>query len=77
VTGDEADFAGLIEKLKALPDEKLAEARRFVEFLSAGSPRDLEPSATDYSQFALWQALRGAEHDPVVYTADDNRRHRR
>ena len=71
-------YAELIEKLQGLPAEKQAEVFDFVEFLAArfgkakGKPftRD-EWSDAEFGEFAMGQALRGMEDEPVLYTRDD------
>ena len=71
-------YAELIEKLQDLPAEKQAEVFDFVEFLTdrfskaKGTPYDPgEWSDAEFSEFAIGQALRGMEDEPVLYTRDD------
>lgn len=73
-------YAELIERLRALPQDKQIEVFDFVEFLSArsgsaGEGRDTHGDWTDaeFSNMAMTQALRGVEDDPVAYTRDDLR----
>ena len=70
-------LAELIKKLKALPSDEQAEVFDFVEFLTArsdvGSRSGDTWSGANYPEFALGQALRGVEDDPIVYTKDDVR----
>ncbi len=70
--------AELIEKLQALPAEKQAEVFDFVEFLAVrfGKSKGTafahgDWSDADFSEFAMGQALRGMEDEPVLYTRDD------
>ena len=71
-------YAELIEKLQDLPAEKQAEVFDFVEFLatrfgkakSKPFTRD-EWSDAEFAEFAMGQALRGMEDEPVLYTRDD------
>ena len=71
-------FAELIEKLQNLPAEKQAEVYDFVEFLADrfGKAKCTpfppgEWSDAEFSEFAMGQALRGMEVEPVLYTRDD------
>ena len=71
-------YAELIEKLQDLPAEKQAEVFDFVEFLAVrfgkakGTPfAPGEWSDAEFSEFAIDQALRGMEDEPVLYTRDD------
>ena len=70
-------YAELIEKLRALPEDKQAEVFDFVEFLSsrpqsAGKslPRG-EWTMDEFSRFSLDQAMKGQEDDPVTYSLAD------
>ena len=71
-------YAELIEKLQDLLAEKQAEVFDFVEFLAVrfgkakSTPLALgEWSDAEFSEFAMDQALRDMEDDPVLYTRDD------
>ena len=71
-------YAELIEKFQALPVEKQAEVFDFVEFLAVrfGKSKDTplapgEWNDAEFSEFAMGQALRGMEDEPVLYTRDD------
>ena len=69
-------YADLIEKLQALPAEKQAEVFDFVEFLATrfGKAKPFahdEWSDAEFAEFAMGQALRGMEDEPVLYTRDD------
>ncbi|MBI4755348.1 MAG: DUF2281 domain-containing protein [Betaproteobacteria bacterium] len=71
-------YAELIEKLQALPQEKQAEVFDFVDFLAGrfGTAHGAPLARTDWSdaqfaEFAMRQALRGMEDEPVSYTRDD------
>lgn len=70
-------YAELIEKLRALPADKRAEVFDFVEFLSsrtateAARPAKGDWKDDDFSAFALAQAMRGQEDDPVSYSTTD------
>jgi hypothetical protein len=61
----------LVEKLKALPPESLAEVERFIEFLEfktqspAGSPPD---SRARHPAFGLW-ADRPETEDTITFTS--------
>lgn len=73
-------YAELIERLQALPQDKQAEVFDFIEFLSrrGGSSEKAPPiqsewTEAEFANLAMAQALRGIEHDPVVYTAADLR----
>ena len=61
----------LVEKLKALPPESLAEVERFIEFLEfktqspVGSPSD---SRARHPAFGLW-ADRAETQDAVTFTS--------
>lgn len=73
-------YAGLIERLQALPQDKQAEAFDFVELLStrsgsADTSRLAHGDWTDaeFSKMAMTQAQRGIEDDPVTYTRNDLR----
>ncbi len=70
-------YAELIEKLQDLPAEKQAEVYDFVEFLADrfGKAKDSsfatgEWSDAEFAEFAMGQALRGMEDEPVLYTRD-------
>ena len=66
-------YAELIEKLQTLPVEKQAEVFDFVEFLATRSGK-AKPSTHDEwsdAEFAMGQAMRGMEDEPVLYTRDD------
>lgn len=70
-------YAELIEKLRSLPDDKRAEVFDFVEFLSTRAAQEGksltkgEWTNADFANFALSQALRGMEDDPVTYSLAD------
>jgi hypothetical protein len=71
-------YAELIEKLQDLPADKQAEVFDFVEFLAdrfgkgKGTPFATgEWGDTEFSEFAMGQALRGMEDEPVLYTRND------
>lgn len=70
-------YAELIEMLRSLPDDKRAEVFDFVEFLSARTAQGDRPVTTgewtsaDFANFALSQAMRGMEDDPVTYSLAD------
>lgn len=71
-------YAELIEKLQALPEDKQAEVFDFVEFLTdrlaaSGSGDKGEWTETGFASFAMSQALRGMEDDPVTYSREDLR----
>jgi len=74
-------YAELIEKIKALPEDKQAEVFDFVEFPAAriaasgvDDKRDNEEwTEVDVASFSMGQALRGMEDDPVTYSRDDLR----
>jgi hypothetical protein len=73
-------YVELIEKLKALPNEKQAEVFDFVEYLAArfARPTTTEVDAwndKDFTDMSMQQALRGMEDDPVTYTDADLREH--
>lgn len=72
------EYAELIAKLQDLPAEKQAEVFDFVEFLAVrfGKTKDTkfatgEWSGDEFSEFAMGQALRGMEDEPILYTRDD------
>ncbi|OHC73512.1 MAG: hypothetical protein A3G18_08040 [Rhodospirillales bacterium RIFCSPLOWO2_12_FULL_58_28] len=70
-------YAELIERLRALPDDKQAEVFDFVEFLLARTAREDKPPVegewtnAEFADFSLSQAMRGMEDDPVTYTPAD------
>jgi hypothetical protein len=71
-------YAELIAKLQDLPAEKQAVVVDFVEFLAVrfgkakGTPFATgEWGDAEFSEFAMGQALRGMEDEPVLYTRDD------
>ncbi|MEI7866289.1 MAG: DUF2281 domain-containing protein [Candidatus Methylumidiphilus sp.] len=75
-------YAELIEKLQNLPTEKQAEVFDFVEFLASrfGKAKSTpfahgEWSDAEFSEFAMGQALRDMEDEPVLYTRDDLKEH--
>lgn len=71
-------YAELIAKLQTLPEDKQTEVFDFVEFLSArfaiAPPENRQEwSESEFAAFAMGQALRGMEDDPVVYDRGDLR----
>ena len=71
-------YVELIEKIQELPAEKQAEVFDFVEVLAKrfSKVKDTpyapgEWSDAEFSEFAMGQALRGMEDEPVLYTRDD------
>jgi hypothetical protein len=70
------DYAELIEKLKALPDDKQAEVFDFVAYLAVRFTRQTTTgidawSNKDFAVMSMQQALRGMEDDPVTNTDTD------
>ena len=70
------NYAVLVEKLQRLPAEKQAEVLDYVDYLTErfsqpGQAALTEWSERDYSDFAMAQAMRGLEDEPVLYTEAD------
>ena len=69
----------LIERVKALPEDKRAEVCDFVEFLAwreslsstAREPGHADWSEADFSAMAMQQAMRGLEGETTLYDEDD------
>ena len=71
-------YAELIDKLKALPDEKRTEVFDFVDYLAARFGSHRAPTADqwtdrEFAEMAMQQALRGMDEDAVIYSDADLR----
>ena len=74
-------YPELMEKIRALPEDKQAEVFDFVEFLAnrfaaaaTGGRHDAKGwSEAEFSAFSMGVALSGMEDDPVTYTRGDLR----
>lgn len=69
----------LIERIKALPEDKRVEVYDFVEFLvwreslspTAREREHADWSEADFSAMAMQQAMRGLEDEPALYDEND------
>lgn len=61
----------IARKVEGLPVDKQAEVLDFVEFLATRTANAEEPEDAALRSFALAQAMRGLEDEPVEYFASD------